>query len=63
MMKLQTTVNCLLPQVYNRAIKPKYMIFWRFLEASILVECIDDIFIAKGPSDYQKNQIFLKIWT
>ena len=28
------TVDCLLPQAYNRAVKPKYNIFWRFLEAS-----------------------------
>ena len=37
-----------LQQVYNRVIKPKYAIFWHFLETSACVDYTDDIFIANG---------------
>ena len=47
----QGTVDCLLPQVYNQAIKPKYNTFRRFLEPSTSAECINTISIANDGAN------------
>ena len=54
-------MDCLLTQVYNRLIKAKYIISRHFLEASMCLECIVDIFIAKNWPNRKKIRTHLEL--